>query len=91
MLTKSQKLVFIFAAWALLALTALTLFHQLSYEYFFILCLIGFPIIVMVIGPYTVKPAWRSRANFVVMLGAITFAAFVVVEMLNIVGVRLFS
>ncbi len=91
MLTKSQKLVFIFAAWALLALTALTLFHMLSYEYFFILCLIGFPIIVMAIGPYTVKPAWRSRANIVVVLGAIAFAALMVVEMLDIVGIRLFS
>ena len=91
MLTKSQRLVFIFAAWALLALTALTLFHMLSYEYFFILCLIGFPIIVLAIGPYTVKPAWRSRANLVVFLGAIAFAALMVVEMLDIVGIRLFS
>jgi hypothetical protein len=87
MLTKSQKLVFIFAAWALLALTALTLFHMLSYEYFFILCLIGFPIIVLVIGPYTVKPAWRSRANLVIMTGAIAFAALVVIEVLGIVGI----
>jgi hypothetical protein len=91
MLTKSQKLVFIFAAWALLALTALTLFHQLSYEYFFILCLIGFPIIVLAIGPYTVKPAWRSRANLVVMLGAFAFAVLVVVEVLAIVGIRILS
>jgi hypothetical protein len=91
MLTKSQKLVFIFAAWVLLSLTALTLFHMLSYEYFFILCLIGFPIIVLAIGPYTVKPAWRSRANIVVIVGAFAFAALVVVEMLDIVGIRLFS
>ncbi len=91
MLTKSQKLVFIFAAWVLLSLTALTLFHMLSYEYFFILCLIGFPVIVLAIGPYTVKPAWRSRANIVVVLGAIAFAALMVVEMLDIVGIRLFS
>ncbi len=91
MLTKSQKLVFIFAAWALLALTALMLFHLLSYEYFFFLCLIGFPIIVLAIGPYTVKPAWRSRANFIVLLGAFAFAALVVIEVLSIVGIRVFS
>ena len=91
MLTKSQTLVFIFAAWALLALTALTIFHLLSYEYFFVLCLIGFPIIVLALGPYTVKPAWRSRANLVVLIGAIAFAALVVIEVLAIVGIRLFS
>ena len=91
MLTKSQKLVFIFAAWALLALTVLTIFHLLSYEYYFLLCLIGFPIAVLVIGPHTVKPAWRSRANLVVLIGAIAFAALVVIEVLDIVGIRLFS
>jgi hypothetical protein len=91
MLTKSQRLVFIFAAWALLALTALTVFHLLSYEYFFILCLIGFPIIALAIGPYTVKPAWRTRVNLVVMLGMFAFAALVVIEVLGIVGIRIFS
>jgi hypothetical protein len=91
MLTKSQKLVFIFAAWALLALTALTVLHLLSYEYFFVLCLIGFPIIVLATGPYTVKPYWRSRANLVVMAGAFIFAALMVFEVLGIVGIRIFS
>lgn len=91
MLTKSQKLVFISGAWMLLALTLLTLLHMLSYEYYFVLCLAGFTLIVLSTGPFTVKPAWRSRVNVVLILGALAFAAIVVKEVLDIVGMRLFS
>jgi hypothetical protein len=91
MLTKSQKLVFISGAWMLLALTLLTLLRMLSYEYYFVLCLAGFTLIVMLRGPFTVKPAWRSRVNVVLVLGALAFVAIVVKEVLDIVGIRLFS
>lgn len=91
MLTKSQRLVFITGAWMLLALTLLTLLHMLSYEYYFVLCLAGFTVIVLSNGPFTVKPAWRARVNIALAMGALAFAALVAIGVLDIVGIRLFS
>ena len=53
MLTKNQRLVFAFGGWALLILTILILLNSLDFEYFFVLCLIGFLIIVELSGPFT--------------------------------------
>jgi hypothetical protein len=91
MLTKSQRLVSITGAWMLLALTVLTLLHMLSYEYYFVLCLAGFTVIVLSIGPFTMKPGWRARVNLALILGALGFTALMAIEMLGIVGIRLFS
>jgi hypothetical protein len=90
MLTKSQRLVYIFGAWALIVLVLMALLRSLNYEYFFILALIGFIIIVLLSGPFTVKPAWRSRVNIVIILGALVFCAIVVKETLDIIGLRIF-
>jgi hypothetical protein len=90
MLTKSQRLVYIFGAWALIALVLLTLLRSLNYEYFFILCLIGFIIIALLTGPFSVRPKWRSRVNLVIIMGALAFCAIIVKEALDIIGLRIF-
>lgn len=87
MLTKSQKLVCTFGAWVFLVLAALVLFGSLDYEYFFVLCLIGFLIIVELSGPFTTKPAWRSRVNIVIAIGVLVFGLIVVNKVLDILGI----
>lgn len=89
MMTKSQKLVYIFGGWMLAVLTVLTLLHSLSYEYFFVLCLIGFLIIVELSGPFTVRPAWRSRVNIVIIIGVLIFSFIVAKKVLDIIGIRI--
>jgi hypothetical protein len=87
MLTKGQKIVYVFSGWVLLVLSLLLLFNSLSFEYFFVLCLIGFLIIVELSGPYTVRPKWRSWVNVFILIGTVIFALIVVQKVLAIVGI----
>lgn len=87
MWTRSQRLVYIFGGWMLVVLALLALFGSISYEYFFVLCLIGFLVIVELSGPFTVRPAWRSRVNVVITLGVLVFSLIVVEKVLAILGV----
>ncbi|MDI6896006.1 hypothetical protein [Methanocella conradii] len=89
MLTKSQKLVYIFGGWVMAMLTLLALFNSTSYEYFFVLCLIGFLIIVELSGPFTVRPAWRSRVNIVIMIGVIIFFLIVMKKVLDVLNISM--
>jgi len=90
MLTKSQKLSYIFGAWVFAVLALLTLFQSLDPEYFFVLCLIGFLIIVELSGPFTVRPEWRKRVNVAIVVGVFIFGLIVANKVLNILGIRLF-
>ncbi|HTY90202.1 MAG TPA: hypothetical protein VMC84_03415 [Methanocella sp.] len=87
MLTRSQRLVYIFGGWMFAVLALLALFGSISYEYFFVLCLIGFLVIVELSGPFTVRPAWRSRVNIVIILGVLVFSLIVIEKVLAILGV----
>jgi hypothetical protein len=87
--TKSQRIVVIFGAWTFLALAVLAVFGSLSYEYFFVLCLIGFLVIVELSGPFASRPRWRSRVNVVILVGVILFAMIVVKKVLDILNIPL--
>ena len=89
MLTKSQKLVYIFGGWILVVLALLALFNSINYEYFFVLCLIGFLVIVELSGPFTVRPAWRSRVNIAIILGVILFTVIIVEKVLAILNISI--
>ncbi len=86
MYTKSQWLVIIFSGWILTVLVLLSVLNSLDYVYFFILCLIGFLIIVEVIGPFTTRPRWKSRINALIVIGLIAFAAIVLTKVMEIIG-----
>jgi hypothetical protein len=90
LLTKSQRIVVIFGAWAFLVLAILTVFNSLSLEYFFVLCLIGFLVIVELSGPFASRPRWRSRVNLIILIGAAVFCLIVVGKVFDILGIRLF-
>jgi len=86
MYTKSQWLVIIFSGWVLTVLVLLSVLNSLDYVYFFILCLIGFLIIVEVTGPFTTRPRWKSRVNVLIVIGLIAFAAIVLTKVMEIIG-----
>jgi hypothetical protein len=90
MLTKSRKLVYVFGAWMFVVLALLVLFQSLSLEYFFVLCLIGFLIIVELSGPFTVRPEWRKRVNMAIVVGVLVFGLIVAKKVLDILGIALF-
>ena len=87
MLTRGQRLVYLFGGWMFAVLFLLALFDSVSYEYFFVLCLIGFLVIVELSGPFTVRPAWRSRVNVAIILGVLVFSLIVVEKVLAILGI----
>ncbi|OPY26721.1 MAG: hypothetical protein A4E28_02347 [Methanocella sp. PtaU1.Bin125] len=89
MLTKSQRIVVIFGAWAFLALAALAVFGlgRDVFEYYFVLCLIGFLVIVELAGPFASRPRWRSRVNVVILAGVAVFAVIVINKVLAILGI----
>jgi hypothetical protein len=86
MYTKSQWLVIIFSGWVLTVLVLLSVLNSLDYVYFFILCLIGFLIIVEVTGPFTTRPRWKSRVNVLIVIGLIAFSAIVITKVMEIIG-----
>jgi 4-amino-4-deoxy-L-arabinose transferase-like glycosyltransferase len=87
LLTKSQRIVVIFGAWAFFALALLAVFGSLTFEYFFVLCLIGFLVIVELSGPFASRPRWRSRVNVVILLGVVVFALIVAGKVLAILDI----
>lgn len=89
MLTKSQKIVYVFGAWMLAVLTILVLLNNIIFEYFFAFSFIGFLIIVELSGPFTVRPAWTSRINIVIAIGAIAFAVIILNNVLTILSINL--
>jgi general stress protein CsbA len=89
MLTKSQRLIYTFGGWVLIVLTLLTLFNSLSLEYFFVLCFIGFLIIVELSGPFTVKTKWRSRINIIIAIGVLIFALIITKKVMDIIGISI--
>lgn len=84
MLVKSQKIVVAFGAWAIAMLALLTIFNSLNYEYLFVLDLLGMLVIVQFLGPYIMKPKWRSRLNVFLMVGMAIFALIIFNKALHI-------
>lgn len=86
MLVKSQKIVVAFGAWAIAMLALLTIFNSLNYEYLFVLDLLGLLVIVQFLGPYIMKPKWRSRLNVFLMAGVAIFALLIFNKTLHILS-----
>ncbi len=87
LLTKYQELIFAFGGWALATLAIMAILDSISFEYFFILCLIGLILITMLSGTYTTRPRWRSRVNVVILAGFVVFLIIVINKVLNILGI----
>lgn len=56
-------------AWCLAALFVLVLTGWLTYELFFVVALIGFLVIVELTSPVHVRPKWRWRLRWTILLG----------------------
>jgi hypothetical protein len=79
-----------FGGLASLTLAVLMLFNVLSFELYFMLCLLGFMAIVHLNGPFVFRPAWRSRANVVIFVGIVVFVLIVMGKVFEILKIRLF-
>jgi hypothetical protein len=77
-----------FGAWAIAMLALLTLFNCLNYEYLFMLDLIGLLVIVQFLGPYIMKPKWRSRLNVFMIVGVAAFALLIFNKALHALSLK---
>jgi hypothetical protein len=71
-------------AWQLAAVLVLIGLDALSFELFFVISLIGFLVVVELTAPLNVRPGWRRRLRWLILLGLIGFAYIVVRRILAI-------
>lgn len=71
-------------AWLLGSVFVLVLLDSLSYELSFVVALIGFLVVVELTAPLNVRPRWRQRLRWLILLGLLVFAGIVVRRILAI-------
>ncbi|MGE5465281.1 MAG: hypothetical protein ACM3PB_00100 [Betaproteobacteria bacterium] len=89
LLTKYQKLIFASGGWVFATLAILAILDNISFESFFVICLIGFILITVLSGPDTARPRWRSRVNVVMLAGFVVFLIIIINKVLNILGIEI--
>lgn len=77
MIAKQRKIVVLFAGWTFTLLALLAVYKSIPYDLFFSLAFIGLLILIGLSGPFTVKPAWRSRIDLIIVAGAVIFLIIV--------------
>jgi len=60
-------------AWCLAGLFVLVLTGWFTYELFFVVALIGFLVVVELTSPVHVRPWWRRRLQWTVLIGVMGF------------------
>jgi len=78
MIAKNRIIVVLFAGWSFALLALLLLSKSLGLDLFFSLAFIGFLMVIALTGPFTVRPAWRTRISIIIAIGAMIFLAIVV-------------
>jgi hypothetical protein len=71
-------------AWMLATMFVLTLLGALSLELFFVVSLIGFLVVTELTAPFSVRPQWRRRLKWFIVLGLLGFAYVVIRRILAI-------
>ncbi|QLK26793.1 hypothetical protein HYG81_04035 [Natrinema zhouii] len=62
-------------AWMVATVLVLSLLGSLSYEFFFVLSLLGLLVVTELTAPVNVTPEWRVRLRWLTLLGLVGFAA----------------
>jgi len=70
--------------WILASTLVLVLLDALSYELVFVVSLIGFLVVIELTAPLNVRPDWRRRLRWLILLGLVVFGAIVVRRILAI-------
>lgn len=71
-------------AWLLGSVLVLVVLDALSYELTFVVGLIGFLVVVELTAPLNVRPTWRRRLRWLILLGLVVFAGIVIRRILAI-------
>lgn len=80
---RAQRFVYGQVAWMLATILALALLGSLTMEVFFIGSLLGFLVLTELTAPFNVRPAWRARLKWFILLGMVAFGYFMVRRVLE--------
>lgn len=86
MRTKSQNIILILWILSFIILVMLIVTKNLSYEYYFVLSLICFMVLIELSGPFSVKPQWKARANMIMIIGVLVFGIIVAKKLIELSG-----
>jgi hypothetical protein len=83
---KQQTSIIAFAAWITVVSAILILARWIDIEVFFILCLIGFLVIVQIIQPAYIQPGYLRYIKYLIAVGIILFGIIVIRRVLEIIA-----
>ena len=83
---KQQTAIIAFAAWVTVVSAILILARWVDLEVFFILCLIGFLVIVQIIQPGYIQPGYLRYIKYLIAAGIILFGIIVIKRVLDIIA-----
>ena len=75
--TKNLTIVYVFGACMALLFLILQVLGRFDYEFFYVLGFIIFLLLLQLLGPTTVTPRWKKRADIVIILGLIIFSVII--------------
>jgi len=81
---RQQRFITATLAWCLGATLILVLLDSVTFELVFVVSLIGFLIVTELTAPFNVRPRWRRRLTWLILLGLLVFGYIVVKRILAI-------
>lgn len=80
---RARQFVYGQISWMLATVVVLSVLGVLTMEEFFIGSLLGFLVLIELTAPFNVRPAWRSRLKWFILLGMAVFGYVVVNRVLE--------
>jgi hypothetical protein len=83
---KQQITIIAFAAWLTIVSACLILAQWVDFEVFFVLCLMGFLVIVQLIQPSFIQPGYLRYLKYLIAAGIVLFGVIVVKRVMEIIA-----
>lgn len=80
---RSQQFIYGQISWMLAMVLGLSLLGALSVETLFIGSLLGFLVLTELTAPFNIRPEWRAKLKWFILLGMIVFGYFMVNRVLE--------
>ena len=86
---KKQLATITLALWLIIIALCMIFIERIDLALFFILGFIGFLVIIELMEPYYVKPAYRLYIRFLIAAGIVIFGAIIAQKVLEMLGLEI--
>jgi hypothetical protein len=83
---KQQIAIIALTVWLTLVSLFMLLAHQVNFEFFFVLCLMGILVIAQLMQSFYVQPGYMQYIRYIIAAGIVIFGVIVGLKILNILG-----